>query len=666
MGLNEEQKVQRSEYLENNLTITDCSLGAPYVFISYASDNWETVFKNVVVPLQKKYGLHVYADKAFDTVNDKWIVPMLRNIGRADAVIVFLSQKYIESYACYLELLTAVNKRKPVVCVAIENQLRLGKTNDMPSIEIGAKKEILKQGADISTTTNNTSNDVLRAMKSSFTSISTLLEQDALSQYDITDAFISFFRDAAINQKSVNDLNAIQGTIQSISSRVFNSELIKQKTSVNPQASAPVFYASTSVPQSTLQSVSQTVAQPVQNVQQLAVQKPVKTRSKKKYIIAVAAGVILMGGIIVPLAVSSSRSNDNNFISDSSDTSQLGFSTSSGSTTSTSEKTEQSSSSSTTSDIEASAPVSVPSESSSTTTDQSPETSSSEDTSANSTSDTEVVEREYGSEGFVTIGDVRYDIATTTELCISSNSGASGSKLFKSDVKFDKMYYYDFDTEEIEAISKLVHLTDLRIVNLKIDNFSPLLNLKELETIYLCDNGLTEDHLEFLLEFPKLKRLGWDNNKLSDFGTMYQFTFLEELSLYHCDIERNLNLLKNFTNLKALDLYSADIDDLEPQKNLTNLEWLNLCACGINNIEPLSGLANLKYLDLSYNRNLKSIEPLRNLINLEYLDIKNYEEIDDYTPLKDLKNLKTLIGISVYNENAAQIKIWLPNCEIKS
>lgn len=143
MGLNEEQRKERSEYLEKYLNITECSQRRPYVFVSYASDNWETVFKTAVVPMQRKYGLRVYADKAFDKVNDKWIVPMLRNIRGADAVVVFVSQSYIESYACFLELLTAVNNRKPVVFVSLEDSLRLGDTTDQPIIERGAKNEIL-------------------------------------------------------------------------------------------------------------------------------------------------------------------------------------------------------------------------------------------------------------------------------------------------------------------------------------------------------------------------------------------------------------------------------------------------------------------------------------------------------------------------------------------
>lgn len=226
MALNESQKKERSEYLEKNLNITECSQGQPYAFISYASDNWEKVFKDAVVPLQQTYGLCVYADKAFDKVNDRWIVPMLRNIRGADVVLVFVSQQYIESYACFLELLTAVNSKKSIVFVSLEEELRLGNTTDQFDLERGVKNEMLNQGANISINTNNTSNDLMRAMKSAYTSISTLLEQDALSKYDISDAFINFFRDASVNRKTINDLTAVKRTINSISKEVFNKTRI--------------------------------------------------------------------------------------------------------------------------------------------------------------------------------------------------------------------------------------------------------------------------------------------------------------------------------------------------------------------------------------------------------------------------------------------------------
>ena len=315
MGVNEAQKKERSEYLEKYLEITECSQRKPYVFISYASDNWETVFKSAVVPMQKKYGLRVYADKAFDKVNDKWIVPMLRNVRGADAMIAFVSQSYIESYACFLELLTAVNNKKQIIFVSLEQQLHLGDTTDQPDVERGVKNEILNQGANIATNTNNTSNDIMRAMKSAFTSISTLLEQDALSKYDISDAFINFFRDASINRKTINDLNAVKGTITSISVNVFDRSLIN----------APIPAASTAIqdeiPVSQPVQEPEVAEQPTPQSSEPVYHEPVEQFTpetnrtakidirSKKFKIAVVAAAVAVAGICLLAVIGAMNSS---------------------------------------------------------------------------------------------------------------------------------------------------------------------------------------------------------------------------------------------------------------------------------------------------------------------------------------------------------------------
>lgn len=282
MSLNEEQKRERSEYLEKNLLTTECSQGNPYVFTSYASDNWEKVFKEVVLPLQQTYGLRVYADKAFDKVNDRWIVPMLRNIRGADAVIAFVSQQYIESYACFLELLTAVNSKKPIIFISLQDNLHLGNTTDQPEIERGVKNEILNQGANLATNTNNTSNDLMRAMKSAYTSISTLLEQDALSRYDISDAFINFFRDASVNRKTPNDLKAIKRTINSVSREVFDKMLITRQEPetpverVEPKISVERTVTAAEAPEPAV-VVTETAAAQAAGTQSVAQEQPVQS-----------------------------------------------------------------------------------------------------------------------------------------------------------------------------------------------------------------------------------------------------------------------------------------------------------------------------------------------------------------------------------------------------
>lgn len=310
MALNEIEKKERSEYLEKNLSITECSQNEKYVFISYASDNWKTVFMEAVVPLQREYGLRVYADKAFDKENDKWIIPMLRNIRGAEALVAFVSQSYIESYACFLELLTAVNNNVPVVFVSLNNELKLGKTTDQPKIERGVKKEIIRQGDNLATKTNNTSNDIMRAMKSGYTSLSTLLEQDALSKYDISDAFINFFRDASVNKKTINDLKALKRSINSVSKRVFDDAAV-----VKPDPSARHTAGAANAPAASAKSTA-----PIQGAPTALAEKPApkavsKLKSifadpkKRNIIIIAAAALIVAAAAVVIFALNAGRSS---------------------------------------------------------------------------------------------------------------------------------------------------------------------------------------------------------------------------------------------------------------------------------------------------------------------------------------------------------------------
>lgn len=294
MGLNESQKMDRSEYLENNLIITEYTQKVPYAFISYASDNWETVFKTAVVPMQKKYGLRVFADKAFDKVNDKWFVSMLRNVRGSDVMVAFVSQSYIESYACFLELLTAVNSKKQIVFVFLEQQLHRCDTAVLPNVERGVKHEILNQGKNIAANADDSSNDVMRAMKSAYTIISTPLEQDLLTKYDITDAFIRFFQDASINRKTINDLNAVIRTINSVSSNVFDKPQITKSEPVVQQ------------PETEYQPVSQAAEAAVwfvpEKLKNIAAKLRIVRHIKKcKTMIAAAAVVccIVVGGIVI-------------------------------------------------------------------------------------------------------------------------------------------------------------------------------------------------------------------------------------------------------------------------------------------------------------------------------------------------------------------------------
>lgn len=108
VAISKEEKARREKAVkELGLTYTTEKDRKCYLFVSYKSDDWEEVFE-IVNELQKKYGLRVYWDQAFDyESNDAWLNQMKDNMQSpfCRGVLTFVSKNYMSSYATLLELL---------------------------------------------------------------------------------------------------------------------------------------------------------------------------------------------------------------------------------------------------------------------------------------------------------------------------------------------------------------------------------------------------------------------------------------------------------------------------------------------------------------------------------------------------------------------------------
>ena len=106
--------------------IVDKDAGVPYVFISYKSDDWETVLDGIVYTLCKKYGMRAYFDTIFEENSDSWVDQFQPNMERnpCKAVIAFTDQSYAESYATLMEIMVSRlprNQTKPLVQVLLSH-----------------------------------------------------------------------------------------------------------------------------------------------------------------------------------------------------------------------------------------------------------------------------------------------------------------------------------------------------------------------------------------------------------------------------------------------------------------------------------------------------------------------------------------------------------------
>lgn len=114
------------KYIKDHLCDRDGD--KPFVFISYKSDDWETVLHDIVYRLVKEYGLRVYFDGSFDSHNDLWISQFPENMEHflCRGVLAFVDDKYVTSYATVLELMYSQTEAAEKTVV----QVNLGSLTD--------------------------------------------------------------------------------------------------------------------------------------------------------------------------------------------------------------------------------------------------------------------------------------------------------------------------------------------------------------------------------------------------------------------------------------------------------------------------------------------------------------------------------------------------------
>mgnify|MGYP004610754491 CR=1 FL=1 len=72
--------------------------------------------------------------KHLTTKNDEWVNQMQENLAASQAVLIFVSNEYVCSYACFLEVLTAVQEDIPILPIYIDENPIAGDSEKVLSI----------------------------------------------------------------------------------------------------------------------------------------------------------------------------------------------------------------------------------------------------------------------------------------------------------------------------------------------------------------------------------------------------------------------------------------------------------------------------------------------------------------------------------------------------
>ena len=113
--------------------------------------------------------------------------------------------------------------------------------------------------------------------------------------------------------------------------------------------------------------------------------------------------------------------------------------------------------------------------------------------------------------GKVTIRDVEYDVAKTTDLNLNFQNKKG------------------LTNEELAQIGKLVNLKSLVIIHAEISDITPIGNLTNLETLILTSNRIAD--LTPIAKLTKLKDLGLADNQVSDLKPLANLTNLTSLRM---------------------------------------------------------------------------------------------------------------------------------------
>ena len=183
---------------------------------------------------------------------------------------------------------------------------------------------------------------------------------------------------------------------------------------------------------------------------------------------------------------------------------------------------------------------------------------------------------------------------------------------------------------------------------------------KDVEGIYRLniDPKLRKMNLEGLQYFTGLKSLMiMEGRRIEDYTPLKELKNLENMTIYHCDLDK-LEELGKMESVRKLDILVTKSGELSSLENFPNLQTLYIQGINFENLHCLKGPKNLISLNISVGE-VASFEGIENFPGLEKLNFHELR-IRDVSKIFELRNLK-LIGIQGgYIENG---KVFLKGIE---
>ena len=114
---------------------------------------------------------------------------------------------------------------------------------------------------------------------------------------------------------------------------------------------------------------------------------------------------------------------------------------------------------------------------------------------------------------------------------------------------------------------------------------------------------------------------------------------LRKVEIYWANIN-DIEPISYLKNLKSLILHVTKVNSLLPVKHNTILERIYCSECELTNLNGIENLSNLTHLDLNWN-NIADITPISGLNNLKILQLRG-NPIESLSPLDNLQKIEYL------------------------
>lgn len=213
-------------------------------------------------------------------------------------------------------------------------------------------------------------------------------------------------------------------------------------------------------------------------------------------------------------------------------------------------------------------------------------------------------------------------------------------RLVRSTINKPKGHIYKKDVESIKEIrgnfGNPIAILNTHI-NYKITNLDGIQYLKNLETVMLAGNDISDIYP--LSSLSNLKYLDISlNRELTDISPLGNLSNLKYLDISSSKELSNISPLSKLTKLEYLDAIGNKIKDVSPLSTLPNIKILSLSINEIEDISSLNKLSSLTNLQLGANK-IKDVIPLSNMTHLKVLGLEK-NPIDDFSPLDNLKSVE--------------------------